>query len=104
MSKTDLSELKELLSSTQKIVIIGHKNPDGDAIGSSLGLYHYLTSKGHKVKVVMPNDYPVFLKWMPGTEQVMLHDENRESAEAIVNDTDVLFVMEFSKAVFQSSK
>ncbi len=96
LSKTDLSELKELLSSTQKVVIIGHKSPDGDAIGSSLGLYHYLKWKGHEAKVVMPNDYPTFLKWMPGTEHVVLHDANSEAAEAIVNEADVLFCMDFN--------
>lgn len=96
MSKTDLSDLKELLSTPKQIAIVAHKSPDGDAIGSSLGLYHYLLSKGHTVDVVMPNDYPSFLKWMPGNEIIVLHEGNEQQAEALVNSAEVLFCLDFN--------
>lgn len=96
MSKTDFTELKELLSTPKKIAIVSHKSPDGDAIGSSLGLYHYLTGKGHDVKVVMPNDYPMFLKWMSGTDKVVIHEGNEKQAEALINGSDVLFCLDFN--------
>ena len=66
MNRSEISEIKELLSSPKNIVIVPHRNPDGDAIGSSLAVYHYLKNKGHNATVVSPNDYPDFLKWLPG--------------------------------------
>ena len=96
MSKTDFTELKQLLSSPKKIAIVAHKSPDGDAIGSSLGLYHYLISKRHEISVIMPNDYPDFLKWMPGNDQIVLHEGNEANAEALVNDAEVLFCLDFN--------
>lgn len=96
MSKTDFTELKELLSAPKKIAIVAHKSPDGDAIGSSLGLYHYLVWKGHEVEVIMPNDYPTFLKWMPGNDHIVIHEGNEENAEALINATDVLFCLDFN--------
>lgn len=96
MSKTDLTELKQLLSEPKKVAIVAHKSPDGDAIGSSLGLYHYLISKGHEVFVIMPNDYPTFLKWMPGNDIIVLHEGNEANAEALVNEAEVLFCLDFN--------
>lgn len=96
MSKTDFTELKELLATPRKVAIVSHKSPDGDAIGSSLGLYHYLITKGHEVVVVMPNDYPTFLKWMPGTDKVVLHEGNEQNAEGLVNAAEVLFCLDFN--------
>lgn len=75
---------------------MAHKSPDGDAIGSSLGLYHYLIDKGHEVEVVMPNDYPVFLKWMPGNDKIVLHEGNEQNAEALINAAEVLFCLDFN--------
>lgn len=96
LSKTDFTELKKLLSSPRKVAIVSHKSPDGDAIGSSLGLFHYLKSKGHSVEVIMPNDYPTFLKWMPGTDKVVIHEGNETNAEALVNEAEVLFCLDFN--------
>ncbi|MBP9153279.1 MAG: DHH family phosphoesterase [Flavobacteriales bacterium] len=96
MSKTDFTELKELLSTPKKIAIVAHKSPDGDAIGSSLGLYHYLTWKSHNVEVIMPNDYPTFLKWMPGNDKIVIHEGNEKNAEALINEAEVLFCLDFN--------
>ena len=62
---------KSLLASPKRIAITTHQKPDGDAMGSPLGWYHYLIGKGHSVKVVAPTDYPEFLKWLPGNDQVI---------------------------------
>ncbi len=59
----------ELLAQPQKIVITTHHKPDGDAMGSSLGLYNYLIQLGHSVKVITPTDYPQYLSWMPGNDE-----------------------------------
>ena len=74
MEETQIKELKTLLSTPKKIVIIPHKNPDGDAIGSCLGLYHYLTQYKHDLSIVAPNEYPEFLKWMPGESNIIKYE------------------------------
>ena len=58
------NELRVFLETPKNIVIIGHRNPDGDAVGSTLALKHYLDKKGHTATVLMPNDYPDFLHWL----------------------------------------
>lgn len=96
MKKEDIQAVKKLLSAPQKIVIIPHKNPDGDAIGSCLGLNHYVNSLGHQSIVVSPNDYPDFLKWMPGTEEVLnFEKKNREALQAI-NEATLIFTLDFN--------
>ncbi|MFI5141907.1 MAG: bifunctional oligoribonuclease/PAP phosphatase NrnA, partial [Bacteroidia bacterium] len=81
MKKTSFSDLKKLLSKTKTISIVTHINPDGDAMGSSLGLYHYLKSKGKSVKVIVPNAFPDFLAWMPGGKQAMVFEGNEASVK-----------------------
>ena len=64
MKKEQISAIQKLIHDPKNIVVIGHKNPDGDAIGSSLGLSNFLRQRGHKVATLMPNDFPTFLKWI----------------------------------------
>ena len=96
MNKQDITKLKQLLSTPKKIVIVSHKNPDGDAIGSSLGLYHYLVKLNHEVDVIMPNDYPNFLKWMPKEDIVINYEANVENSNTIINNADVIFTLDFN--------
>ena len=58
-------ELSDVIRNSSKVVIISHANPDGDAMGSSLGLYLFLKKLGIAAKIIVPNDYPMFLAWMP---------------------------------------
>lgn len=96
MTKNDIIELKKLLSTPKNIVIISHKNPDGDAIGSSLALAIYLKKYGHNTKVIMPNDFPGFLKWMPQNDSILLYDRNRKSCETLINKADIIFTLDFN--------
>ena len=80
MKSLTFNDVKSLLQSPKNIVIVCHVNPDGDAIGSSLGLYHYLIQKGHVADVIVPNDYPNFLKWIPGTSSVIQFEKNIKKA------------------------
>lgn len=96
MNKKDLAKVKQLLSSPKKIVIVSHKNPDGDAIGSSLGLYHFLVKLNHDVSVVMPNDYPDFLKWMPDQHVIKDYENTREIANSLIDGTDIIFTLDFN--------
>lgn len=99
----DTSELRDLLSAPKKIVITTHHKPDGDAIGSSLGLWHYLRKKGHEVIVITPNDYAPFLQWIPGNEQVLQFEESCKTAEGkleigkLVAEADYIFCLDFNR-------
>ncbi|RIA09235.1 phosphoesterase RecJ-like protein [Flavobacteriaceae bacterium MAR_2010_72] len=96
MKKDDIKHIKQLLSEPKSIVVVPHKNPDGDAIGSSLGLYHYLKQFGHKIVIIAPNDYPDFLKWMPAEESVMIYDNQTEASDLIIDQADVIFTLDFN--------
>lgn len=92
----DIAGLKELLAHTQHIVITTHHKPDGDALGSSLGLYHYLIQQGHHVKVIAPTDYPEFLAWMPGNGDVMVYTETPARAAELIAQASIIFCLDFN--------
>lgn len=96
MNTTQIKEVKELLSSPKNIVIVTHWSPDGDAMGSSLGLYNYLIQKKHKVTVITPNDYPGFLNWMPGNNKVINFQLKTKTAKPIVAKADIIFCLDFN--------
>lgn len=88
--------LKDLLNTPKKIVITTHRGPDGDAMGSSLGLYHFLIQLGHKVTVITPNDYARFLHWLPANDTVIIFEENQEKANKTTEEADLIFMLDFS--------
>jgi len=96
MIKDDIHSLKQLLSTFKNIVIVPHKNPDGDAIGATLGLYHYLKKRHHNVNAIAPNDYPEFLKWMPSEELIIKYDSNVETANGLIEKADIIFTLDFN--------
>ncbi len=90
------AELKKLLATPQQIVITTHHKPDGDAMGSSLGLYSYLIQKGHHVSVITPTDYPEFLQWLPRNADVMIYTEQVEQSVKLVNEAAIIFCLDFN--------
>jgi len=96
MNSKDLKTIRELLSTSRKIVIVPHKNPDGDAIGASLGLWYYLAGSGHKAVVISPNDYPRFLKWMPGNDQILIFEREQERTSVLLADAELIFTLDFN--------
>ncbi len=92
----DLASLKELLAQPRKIVITTHHKPDGDAMGSSLGLYNYLIQLGHHAKVITPTDYPDFLAWMPGNGDVIIYTENIDKSAKLVAEAELIFCLDFN--------
>ena len=96
MIETQITELKELLSTPKTIVVVPHKNPDGDAMGSTLGLYHYLRLNNHKVTVIAPNDYPDFLKWLPGNNTVVVFENEKENSQTLIDTADLIFTLDFN--------
>ncbi|MGB1211284.1 MAG: DHH family phosphoesterase [Lacinutrix venerupis] len=96
MTTQDILEIKTLLATPKKIAIIPHKNPDGDAIGSNLGLLQYLLQLNHNAKVIAPNDFPDFLKWLPKVETIEIHETEKEKTEAFINEADIIFTLDFN--------
>jgi len=92
----DTATLNNLLAQPQKIVITTHHKPDGDAMGSSLGLYNYLIQQGHHTMVIAPTDYPDFLSWMPGNEEVIIYTEKTAQSATLIADADVIFCLDFN--------
>lgn len=93
---SEISEIQKLLIPENKIVIITHYNPDGDAIGSSLGLKHFLKQKGLEAEVIVPNDFPKFLKWMPESKRIIIADYKRKQAGEAIYHADVIFILDFN--------
>lgn len=92
----ELAELKKFLEQPRHIVITTHHKPDGDAMGSSLGLYHYLEQHGHHTTVITPTDYPDFLAWMPGNGDVVIYTENIALSTKLVAEAEIIFCLDFN--------
>ena len=94
----DVHKLETYLNKGERFVIITHISPDGDAVGSSLGLYHFLSLLGKdSVEVVVPNDFPAFLKWMPGARDIVIFEQHKEFAERLIREADVIFCVDFNE-------
>ena len=96
MLKTPFHLLKTQVAKSKKIAILTHWSPDGDAIGSSLGLYHYLKKKGKNVRVIVPNDYPSFLAWMPGNKSILNFQKDSKKVVAFLKNVELIFTLDFN--------
>ena len=95
-SKEDLSQIKNLINTKKNIVIVTHYNPDGDAIGSSLGLKHFLSNQGFSAEVIVPNDFPKFLKWMPDAKKITIAEYKKKKASELIQNADIIFCLDFN--------
>ena len=91
-----MQELKNLLSAKQNVVITTHVNPDGDAIGSSLALLNFLIKMGHDVSVIVPNDYPYFLKWMKNYELIINYSNSKNESQEKIKNASLIFCLDFN--------
>ncbi|OYX84178.1 MAG: DHH family phosphoesterase [Flavobacteriales bacterium 32-34-25] len=96
MKIQDIQAIQSLLATPKKIAIIPHRNPDGDAMGSTLGLYHFLTKNNHEATVISPNEFPDFLAWLPGSETVQIFEKDKENCTAILEEADIVFTLDFN--------
>lgn len=98
MDSAALHSVKELLDDKSlPIVIVTHMNPDGDAVGSALGLYEFFRIRGHKsLQVITPNDYPEFLQWMPNNDKVLRAVDNSRVAKKFIQEAALLFCLDFN--------
>lgn len=96
MKIQDIEAIKLLLATPKKIAIIPHRGPDGDAMGSTLGLYHFLVKNNHQPTVISPNDFPGFLAWMPGSETVKVFEKDTENCTRILEEAELVFTLDFN--------
>lgn len=92
----EISTIKSLLVPQSKVVIITHYNPDGDAIGSSLGLKHFLRTLDIEAEVIVPNDFPKFLKWMPEAKKITVAEWKKKKSSELIRHADVVFCLDFN--------
>src|SRR4028119_244008 len=97
-----IQEIFPLLDRPQKVVITTHQKPDPDAMGSSLGLYHFLIQSGHDVTVISPTNWATWLNWMPAADRVLDYELQRDKCDLVLNDTQWLFCLDFN--IFSRTK
>jgi bifunctional oligoribonuclease and PAP phosphatase NrnA len=96
MKENEIEAIKLLLKTPKKIAIIPHRNPDGDAMGSTLALFHFLKKLDHHVTVIAPNNFPDFLNWLPGSESVLIFEKDVENTTKILNEAELTFTLDFN--------
>lgn len=98
MKMTDFDKLKELLKEPKSIIILPHRNPDGDAIGSTLAMSKYLTKLGHSCEIISPNDFPKFLKWLDGAKDISIAEYMPTRARICVEkEAELIFLLDFNR-------
>jgi len=91
-----ISRVREAIEVKNEIVIVSHVGPDGDAIGSSLALWYYLRQLGKNAYVIVPNRFPDFLAWMPGTHEIIVYEESKAKAKELFKSADLIFALDFN--------
>lgn len=93
-----LISLKQLLGKKpEQIVLVAHENPDGDAVGSAVGLAEMLKNQGHETTVLVPNDFPRFLKWFSSKTEIIIYSKNKKEAKERLNNAGILFCVDFNE-------
>lgn len=96
LTGNQLAQLDQLISNAQNIIITCHKSPDGDALGSSLGWAEYLRIRGKEVTVIVPDQYPDFLHWLPNTDKVVRYDKHKEKCDMLFKIADLVFCLDYN--------
>ncbi len=96
LSKQEISEIKDLLAFPKNVSIITHRNPDGDALGSSLGLKHFLEKMNHNVDIILPSEYPRNFTFMKDIDQCTVFDLDHDKAIQKISHADILFCLDFN--------
>ncbi len=96
LNSQQLEQLKTLIGESQNIIITCHQNADGDALGSSLGWAEYLKTQGKEPTIIVPDQYPDYLHWLPNTEKIVRYDKHREQADLLLKIADLVFCLDFN--------
>ena len=95
MNDNILKSVTKLFSEKRNIILIPHSSPDADALGSCLALYHFFKSK-NEVNIISPNEYTEILNFLPGSENVLNYERDKEKCENIIDKGDVIFTLDFN--------
>ena len=96
MTSDQLAQMDQLISTAQSVLVVCHKSPDGDAIGSSLGMAEYLRQRGKDVTVVVPDQYPDFLHWLPNSEKIVRYDKHPDKCDMLFKIADLIVCLDFN--------
>jgi phosphoesterase RecJ-like protein len=96
MTDRECMKLRSLIDGAETIVVCCHTNPDGDAIGSLLGWSNVLQTLGKQPLMVVPDQYPDYLQWMPNTEKIVRYDKRQEYVNTVLKIADVVFCLDFN--------
>ena len=91
-----MTNIHTFIQPAQHVVLLTHQSPDGDAMGSSLAMYHYIKSLGKEAHVIVPNAFPEFLAWMPGADSVLLYDSQKTQADTYLEAADLVICTDFN--------
>lgn len=94
--QANIDKVAKYFERADKIVIVTHVSPDGDALGSSLGLFHFLETQEKNVHVIVPNAFPDFLRWMSGAKDIIRYDKYAEFADRLIAEADVICCLDFN--------
>ena len=94
--QANIDKVETYFNRADKLVIVTHVSPDGDALGASLGLFHFLAGQGKDVRVIVPNAFPDFLRWMPGAKDIVRYDKYKEFADKLIAEADVICCLDFN--------
>ena len=96
VSKYQAEQIRDLLADPSEIVLVTHINPDGDAIGTILGFYWLLLKKGHTVNMIVPNEIPFFLEWLPGCDRILIAEKDLDVAKRFISSAQLLVCLDFN--------
>ncbi|MBQ3909215.1 MAG: DHH family phosphoesterase, partial [Bacteroidaceae bacterium] len=97
LDDTQIERFLGMIDEAKRIVICAHVNPDGDAIGSSLALKHWLARRGKEAQVVVPNMFPDFLQWMPGAQDIRVYFKHEEEVRPVLEAADLFLVADMNE-------
>lgn len=86
----------KLAQNCHNIIITSHQSPDGDSIGSSLALYHYLVKKGHRVNLVVPDALPKFISWLPGASEILVYEKDKDKVDSLITNATIIFCLDYN--------
>ena len=96
ITETERGLLQNLIAKAKRILICGHRGPDGDAVGSALGWADYLKRLGKETVIMMPNPFPDFLRWLPGIQDISFYMRHEAEAEQTIKSCDLVFCLDFN--------
>ena len=91
-----IHKVQKEIDKAETMVIVVHVGPDGDAMGSALGLWHYLMTIDKEPQVIVPTAFPDFLAWMPGADKVLVYENDKQKCDEIIAATDLIFTLDFN--------